>query len=351
MPRHRALTRQRRYDLNGDGSINAEEVTQLVTRTLAGNARAVHTTLRAVGATRRGKLRRTSFAEMCAHAPNFVYPAYALQEQLLRGGVGAAAALEALRSLFEGQVSPARSDRPAGRNDSPSPQRMHAAPPASPPSAPPLSPELRDTLVARAFRAARMGRTADVEAALASGAFTADVAFEPHRATLLHVAAAHGHRGLCRRLLALGAPPRARDALGRSAAEVALAYRHWAVADALRAAGVPVSQQAAADAAAEAAEWEAQRRWEEQGDDDVAFVAQPRFDDATIDAEWAAELQEASAPPPPRRAHATAMEQLHGDAALDDEEDTGEQRGSGGAEWPGDGTHAGEWHSRRRRKL
>jgi hypothetical protein len=127
----------------------------------------------------------------------------------------------------------------------------------------------KEGLVARAFRAARLGRTEEVEAAIVRDGVSADVAFEPHRATLLHVAAAHGHRALCRRLLALGAPPRARDALGRTAAEVALAYRHWAAAEALQAAGVPVSPTAAAHAAAE------QQRWrQQQQQSDAAAYAQ-----------------------------------------------------------------------------
>jgi hypothetical protein len=115
-------------------------------------------------------------------------------------------------------------------------------------------------MLARAFRAARLGRTEEVEAAVLREGVPPDAAFEPHRATLLHVAAAHGHKALCRRLLALGAPPRARDALNRTAAEVALAYRHWAAAEALQAAGVPVSPQAAERAADEQRRWRAQQQ-------------------------------------------------------------------------------------------
>jgi hypothetical protein len=152
-----------------------------------------------------------------------------------------------------GPGRPARSALRGAREASRTPSPTATS--SSPASAPPLSPELRDALLARAFRAARLGRTTEVEAAVLREGVPPDAAFEPHRATLLHVAAAHGHRALCRRLLALGAPPRARDALNRTAAEVALAYRHWAAAEALQAAGVPVSPQAAERAADE------QRRW------------------------------------------------------------------------------------------
>ncbi len=306
------------YDLDGNNSLAADEVTQLVVRTMAGNARAVHSTLRAIGVLRDGlttKLRRPEFTLMVEKAPNFMYPAFALQEALVRNGGGAADALEAMRRMMgvprrnssvvdvlsgggevlkrlsdrirtsftavrrrssvtfnfgaeaaaptpspgprAGPGRPARSALRGAREASrtPSPTRSSAATSSSPASAPPLSPELRDALLARAFRAARLGRTEEVEAAVLREGVPPDAAFEPHRATLLHVAAAHGHRALCRRLLALGAPPRARDALNRTAAEVALAYRHWAAAEALQAAGVPVSPQAAERAADE------QRRW------------------------------------------------------------------------------------------
>jgi hypothetical protein len=287
---------------------------------MSGNARAVHSTLRAIGAVQGGRVRRASFTLMCTHAPNFVYPAFALQEALATTGRYAAAALAALQTFFETTAgggaafvvnnapgggwgpqdetpavqgykrsggsaasqqqqqqqqrewgSPAtpatpqrRSDHSSGRGGSPTPPPGwgHAA--AA--SAPPLSPDVAADLVSRAFRAARLGRTEEVEAAVTRGGVSPSAAFEPHRATLLHVAAAHGHRALCRRLLLLGAPPRARDALGRSAAEVALAYRHWEAAELLRNAGVPVSPAADAHAAADAARWRAQQA--EQRDDD-----------------------------------------------------------------------------------
>ena len=303
------------YDLDGNNSLGADEVTQLVVRTMAGNARAVHSTLRAIGVLRDGvttKLHRPEFTLMVEKAPNFMYPAFALQEALVRNGGGAAEALEALRRVMgvarrnssvsdvlsgggkalkrlsdrmrtsftavrrrssvtfnfgaeaqtpspgprAGPGRPARSALRGGREASRTPSPTAT----SPASAPPLSPELRDALLARAFRAARLGRTEEVEAAVLREGVPPDAAFEPHRATLLHVAAAHGHRALCRRLLALGAPPRARDALNRTAAEVALAYRHWAAAEALQAAGVPVSPQAAERAADEQRRWRAQQQ-------------------------------------------------------------------------------------------
>ena len=111
--------------------------------------------------------------------------------------------------------------------------------------------------VAAAFRDVRLGRTADIESAVTLGALPIDIVFQPHGATLLHVAAAHGHRSLCKRLLALGAPVAALDALGRSAAEVALAYRHWEVAAMLRYAGVPVSPEAEMHSLRERTQWEA----------------------------------------------------------------------------------------------
>jgi Ca2+-binding EF-hand superfamily protein len=109
--------------------------------------------------------------------------------------------------------------------------------------------------VAAAFRDVRLGRTADIESAVTLGALPIDVIFQPHGATLLHVAAAHGHRSMCKRLLALGAPAAALDALGRSAAEVALAYRHWEVASMLRVAGVPVSPEAEMHSLRERSQW------------------------------------------------------------------------------------------------
>ena len=334
----------RSYDLDGNGSLAAEEVVQLVTRTMGGNARTVNSTLRAIGVLRDGQtstLRRLEFVLMCEKAPNFMYPAFALQEALVRNGGGAGEALEALRAVLPvrrnsqvlangaklvrrlsnsmiqtvarrrssvtfnfgeeassppapaaspparvGPARPARSAmrgaREASRSRSNSP-RAGGGPATSPSPFTPgsaaglglgagvASPASSsgEGLEARAFRAARLGRADEVEAAILRGGVSADVAFEPHRATLLHVAAAHGHRALCRRLLGLGAPPRARDALGRTAAEVALAYRHWATAEALQAAGVPVSPTAAAHATAE------QQRWrQQQQQSDAAAYAQ-----------------------------------------------------------------------------
>ena len=51
---------------------------------------------------------------------------------------------------------------------------------------------------------------------------------------LLHVAAVNGNRGVCRRLLALGADTSAVDARGRTALDLALRYNHSALADYLR---------------------------------------------------------------------------------------------------------------------
>jgi hypothetical protein len=243
---------------------------------------------------------------MCTHAPNFVYPAFALQEALATAGRSAAAALAALSAFFEtaagGGAAFVVTAAPGGgwgpQEETPvrgynrnhaggaaaSQQQAQAhdwSSPASPStpqrradaSAPPLSPDVAADIVSRAFRAARLGRTEEVEAALTRGGVSPAAAFEPHRATLLHVAAAHGHRALCRRLLLLGAPPRARDALGRSAAEVALAYRHWDAAELLRIAGVPVSPAAEAHAADDAARWRAQQAEQQQADEEDGDMA------------------------------------------------------------------------------
>ena len=125
--------------------------------------------------------------------------------------------------------------------------------------------------VAAAFRAVRLGRTADIESAVTLGSLPIDIVFQPHGATLLHVAAAHGHRSLCKRLLALGAPPDAVDALGRSAAEVALAYRHWEVSAMLRSAGVPISPEAEMHSLRERAQWEAAEAQQMRTPDDSGW--------------------------------------------------------------------------------
>ncbi len=300
-----------------------------MTRTMAGNARTVHSTLRAIGADDQGWLTARGFTLMCTHAPNFMYPAFALQASLVKRGRHAAAALRALqvvlldlhldapvaRADWEGVGDTPRTPR-GGWEDEDEERPSHAG--ASPPpwqpaaaSAPPLSPAVGAELLARAFRAARLGRTADVEAAITGGGVSPAAAFEPHHATLLHVAAAHGHRALCRRLLLLGAPPRARDALGRSAAEVALAYRHWDTAEQLRAAGVPVSPAADVHAAAEAAAWAASMQREdgrqmvaqEAGSDDEAWRSEqagppsaPAWAGSGGDADYERDDSEADAP-------------------------------------------------------
>lgn len=149
-----------------------------------------------------------------------------------------------------------------------------------PPQAPPRQETYSssdDDIVAAAFRAVRLGRAADLEACLNTGYLPIDIVFQPHGATLLHVAAAHGHRSLCKRLLSWGAPRDAVDMLGRTAAEVALAYRHWEVAATLRAAGVPLSPEAEMQSLRERAQWNAQQmvdaEWERGGD-----VGGPAFD-------------------------------------------------------------------------
>ncbi len=312
---HDALSRQaafafQLYDLNNNGRLSAEEVCTLVTEVIGGNARAVDSTLRAIGAVRAGYVDLQSFQLMALHASNFLYPAFRLQQKLSQLGQGATETIRVLRGFFDAPLAEQGRNRQAhaGRvkhppfdfgheeGDPAVPARgrghahAHAAHPAadwgepdplqpdsntqprrraSPPRPPhasgmeqncaqPLSPT--PEVVAAAFRAVRLGRCAEVEQLIASGELRIDIAFEPHAATLLHVAAAHGHRSLCRRLLVLGAAPRARDALGRTAAEVALAYRHWDVAAALKAAGVPVSAEVEVHALRERAQWSAQQR-------------------------------------------------------------------------------------------
>ncbi len=338
----------RSYDLNGDGSISAEEVAELVQRSLAGNARSVNSTLRAIGAVQHGRLSAVTFGLMCSHAPNFVYPAFALQEELVGAGRSAGEALHALHAFWDDDDGAAYSACSSGSAQHGAQHgAQHAAPRArarSPgggaASAPPLSEGVAADLTARAFRAARLGRTADVEAALLHGGVSVGAAFEPHRATLLHVAAAHGHRQLCRRLLLLGAPPRARDALGRTAAEVALAYRHWPCAEQLQAAGVPASPAAQAHAAAEAQAWAERDNGDARDESDAEYEADEQE-------EWRAEA--ASAPPLPHARLAPLPPRPQSPSGSDADAEDAEDDGGGPV--GGDGPpQPGAWRSRSRRR-
>ena len=51
--------------------------------------------------------------------------------------------------------------------------------------------------------------------------------------TLLMAAAIAGSRGICKRLLKMGADPQVVDDAGRSAADSAIEYRHYTLADEL----------------------------------------------------------------------------------------------------------------------
>ena len=57
-------------------------------------------------------------------------------------------------------------------------------------------------------------------------------------------AAVDGHKSACKRLLGMGADARATDAEGRTALDLALAYKHAALADYLRVrGGVPLGEE------------------------------------------------------------------------------------------------------------
>jgi len=305
------------YDLNDNGRLSCDEVCTLCVEVLGCNMRSVDTTLRAVGAVHNGFVTLDGFVAIAQHASNFLYPAFRLQSKLSKHGADAREALTALRELFAAQgsaPSPYKGHRKQsvgydfgeeGANDgAPSSQQQqqqqqhsgrdcNAGAHHSVDGLPSRSfddlvraeeqammrhgghrggveaerweePAPCSEAVIGAFRAARLGRMGEVEGFLSRGEVAVDAVHEPHRATLLHVAAAHGHRAMCRRLLALGAPLQARDGLGRSAAEVALAYRHWDTATALQATGVSVSPHAELHALRERLAWAQQRRAEQE---------------------------------------------------------------------------------------
>ena len=76
-----------------------------------------------------------------------------------------------------------------------------------------------------AHRAARLGRAADVAESISSGKVHVDARNHADQ-TLLAVAAANGHKAVCRKLIALGADLDARDARGNTPAAAAAAYNH-----------------------------------------------------------------------------------------------------------------------------
>ena len=93
-----------------------------------------------------------------------------------------------------------------------------------------------DEIVTEAFRAARMGRGEALEGMIRRGEVGPNARDGNSECdfALLHVAAVNGNRGVCRRLLALGADTSAVDARGRTALDLALRYNHSALADYLR---------------------------------------------------------------------------------------------------------------------
>ena len=94
-------------------------------------------------------------------------------------------------------------------------------------------------IISDAFRAARMGRTAELDEMVREGVVRPDTRDPETGATLLMTAAAHGAKSLCKRLLHLGATPALVDKQGRTALDLALKYNHFTVADYLRRQGVP----------------------------------------------------------------------------------------------------------------
>ena len=93
-----------------------------------------------------------------------------------------------------------------------------------------------DEIVTEAFRAARMGRGEALEGMIRRGEVGPNARDGNSECdfALLHVAAVNGNRGVCRRVLALGADTSAVDARGRTALDLALRYNHSALADYLR---------------------------------------------------------------------------------------------------------------------
>ena len=99
--------------------------------------------------------------------------------------------------------------------------------------------------VEEAHRAARMGRADELEAIIVSGGISVDARDRSGAGfTPLMRAAVDGHKSACKRLLGMGADARATDAEGRTALDLALAYKHAALADYLRVrGGVPLGEE------------------------------------------------------------------------------------------------------------
>ena len=135
--------------------------------------------------------------------------------------------------------SPASSPRrPRGAGDTPRRRAAQTSLRAS------LADSLADRaaeIVGEAFRAARMGRGEALEGMIRRGEVGPNARDGNSECdfALLHVAAVNGSRGVCRRLLALGADKSAVDARGRTALDLALRYNHSALADYLRQKGLP----------------------------------------------------------------------------------------------------------------
>ena len=92
-----------------------------------------------------------------------------------------------------------------------------------------------------AIRACKLNRPYEIERLVDVEGLNLDARDETSdEQTLLMIAAANGNKATCKKLLVLGADPAARDALGRTAVDVAGKYNHFTLAEYLRMHGVPL---------------------------------------------------------------------------------------------------------------